>query len=115
MSSLIRFAAGLVKGNVFQDGSQPDDLVKDVEHPERIEQHENDNDVRIGGLLDEQLFHDTAFGRLLGEVDRSEGIEEKNKENNDQDKFEEQNIKMAHHPARGIVVKLPDLGHKIHK
>jgi len=69
--------------------------------------------VGVGGLLQQQLFHDIAFFCLLGKIDRVKSTEEKDEENNDQDELKEYDVKMAHHPTGREVVPLPDLIHEI--
>ena len=61
------------------------------------------------------MLGDIIWGHLAGRIDGADKRKQEPEKDNDQDNFEKQDIKMAHHPPGKVAVPLPDFVHKILK
>ena len=107
------FELECVVTDLFEDRTNADHFVENVEHPERIHQDQDGNQQGADRLLRQQLRGDVVRRDTGGHVQGPECIQEEREEDNDEDKLKEEDVEMTQHPARAEIVEIPDLRHEI--
>ena len=106
---MLRFLlpAAEIEVQLSQQGFDAQDGIEDIQHPERVEQKKQHDERCVQGVQEGQPFHGmTVTGGLIN-VDDLQDIDEEQKEDYDQDDFEEEDIKMPHHPLGHLIVQGP--------
>lgn len=107
------FSFAEIKTDFFKNRAVSDDVSKYKKHPERIEQQEHNNNNAIDGLRQQQSLDDIILSYRVIKIDETKIIGKTPHKNKNQKDFEEEDIKMTHHPFRGAIIPIPYLGHKI--
>ncbi len=101
--------------NIFQDNTQAIHAVENKQHPKRVQDHEKHNNQQVVGMLDQDGLCEVVGINLIGDKDVLNGVDEKEKENNNKNNLEEHSVKMTHHPSGTSVINLPYFVHKAFK
>ena len=102
-----------VVADIFKDICQSLDAVKNVKHPEGIEEQEKDDDRRVNGLGHDGALKDGCSWDLVVGINDVEHIDEPEQENHEEDDLEKHEVKMAHKPFDRQIIPIPDFAHEI--
>ena len=106
-------AAGEVEVNVLEQVPDPEEAGEHKEHPERVEEHQKDDQKPEVILVEQEPFGERSLLYIRGDIDGVDGEREEQDKSHDQDHFKKEHIKMPHEPLVGAVVPLADPVRKI--
>jgi len=95
--------------HVLKESAQPLHGAEYKKHPERVEDHQKNDDGDVDGLAGQDMFrYRGCLGSLKIGVNDIEHVHKPKEEDNQQDRLEKHEIEMAHEPFGGEVVEVPD-------
>ena len=109
----LRAQAVDVVADIFENVGEPLHAVEDVEHPEGIEEKQEDDDRGVDRLGHDRTVCDVRTRDMIVDVDDVEHVHEPEEEDAEEDDLEEHEIEMPHEPLGGYVVQVPDFRHEI--
>ena len=110
----IAFSAQM-EGDFFKERFYSEDGVKNIEHPERIEKQQQDNDQVGKSLYRQQPFNQGPMTGVKPCVDCFDDNGKESPKNQNKKNLKKQDIEMPGHPFGEAVIPVADLRHKIVK
>jgi hypothetical protein len=101
--------------DILEQVRQALDAIKDVEHPEGVQQQEQNNDGDVDGLGHDGALQGGGARNLVAGVDDVEHVDEPEEEDDEEDDLEEHEIEVPHEPFGREVIQVPDFGHDVLK